>query len=139
MPPTLFIIREQPLFRRKNNTKGRPMGKPILTGFEFGFSDALNPSSATSGTNYQVDTITTKRVKNQARRILHPIASFSVAYNAANDSVTLTFAGKQTFRTGGQITVVGGTPAGITGASGSALPGSTVFTISPGGRNIVAQ
>jgi hypothetical protein len=137
--PTLFIVREQPFFSRKTNKKGKPIGNPVLAGFVFEFSDALNPSIATSNANYQVDTIATKRVKKQARRILHPITGFSVAYSAANDSVTLTFAGKQTFRTGGQITVAGGPPAGVTGVSGAALAGSTVFTISPGGRNIVAQ
>ncbi len=136
-PPV--IIGEQSLFRRKTNKKGRPIGKPFLTGFVFDFSEALNPSSATSNTNYLVDTIATKRVKKQTRRIVHPIMGFSVAYSLANDSVTLTFAGKQTFRTGGQITVVGGPPAGVTGLSGAALAGRTVFTISPGGRNIVAQ
>ena len=131
-PPV--IIGEQPLFLRKINKKGKPIGRPVLSGFVFDFSDPLNPSSATNGGNYQVDTITTKRVKKQTRRILHPITSFSVAYNAANDSVTLTFAGKQTFRTGGQITVVGGPPSGITGVSGAALAGSKAFTISPRAR-----
>ena len=135
----LTIIGEQPLFRRKTNKKGKPIGKPVLSGFLFDFSQALNPSSATNNANYQVDTVTTKRVKKQTRHILHPITSFSVAYSAANDSVTLTFAGKQTFRTGGQITVVGGPPSGITGVSGAALAGSKVFTISPRGQSIVAQ
>jgi len=136
-PPV--IIGEQPLFRRKTSKKGKPIGRPVLSGFVFDFSDPINPTSATNGRNYQVDTITTKRVKKQTRRILHPITSFSVAYSAAKDSVTLTFAGKQTFRTGGQITVVGGPPSGITGASGAALAGNKAFTISPRGQSIVAQ
>ena len=114
----LIIIGEQPLFHRKTNKKGKPIGKPVLSGFVFDFSQPLNPSSAANSANYQVDTITTKRVKKQTRHILHPITSFSVAYSAANDSVTLTFAGKQTFRTGGQITVVGGSPSGVTGSLG---------------------
>jgi hypothetical protein len=133
-PPV--IVGEQPLFRRKTNKKGKPIGRPVLSGFVFQFSDPLNPASAMNGANYQVDSITIKRVKKQARRILHPITGFSVAYSPANDSVTLTFARKQTFRTGGQITVAGGQPAGVTGASGAALTGSTVFTISPHGQNI---
>jgi hypothetical protein len=137
--PPPVIIGEQPLFRRKTNKKGKPIGKPVLSGFVFDFSDPLDPASAANGGNYQVDTITTKRVKKQTRRILHPITGFSVAYSAANDSVTLTLAGKQTFKTGGQITVVGGPPSGITGDSGAALAGSKVFTISPRGQRIVAQ
>jgi hypothetical protein len=136
-PPV--IIGEQPLFRRKTNKKGKPIGRPVLSGFVFDFSDPLNPSSATNGGNYQVDTITTKRVKKQTRRILHPITSFSVAYSAVSDSVTLTFPVQQTFKTGGQITVVAGPPSGVVGASGAALAGSTVFMISPRGQSIVAQ
>jgi hypothetical protein len=136
-PPV--IIGEQPLFRRKTNHTGKPIGRPVLSAFVFDFSEPLDPTSAASGGNYQIDTVTTKRVKKQTRRILHPITSFSVAYSAANDSVTLTFAGKQTFRTGGQITVVGGPPSGVTGISGAALAGSKVFTISPRGQSIFAQ
>jgi hypothetical protein len=138
-PAPLLIVGEQSLFRRKTNKKGKPIGIPVLTGFVFDFSEALNSSSAMSNSNYQVDTIATKRVKKQTRRIVHPITGFSLAYSVANDSVTLTLAGKQTFRTGGQITVVGGPPAGVTGVSGAGLSRSIVFTISPGGRNIVAQ
>ena len=79
--------------------------------------------------------MTTKRVRKQTGDILRPITSFSVAYSAATDSATLTFSGKETFRTGGQITVVGGPPAGVTGAS-AALAGNNVFTISAGGKEI---
>ncbi len=132
----LVIVNEQPLFHRKTNKNGKPIGKSVLSGFVFDFSGALNSSNAANPANYQVDTITTKRVKKQARHILHPITSFRVTYTAANDSVTLTFAVKQTLRTGGQITVVGGPPAGVTGASGAALAGNDVFTISAGGKKI---
>ncbi len=134
-----MITGEQTLFSRKTNKKGKPIGKPVLSGFLFDFSEPLDPSSATNNANYQVDTITTKRVKKQTRRILHQLTSFSVSYSAANDSVTLTFAGKQSFKTGGQINVVGGPPTGVTGVSGDALAGSKVFTISPLGKSIVAQ
>ncbi len=132
----LVITGEQPVFHRKTNKKGKPIGQPVLSGFLFDFSEALSPTSATSAANYQVDTITTKRVKKQTRRILHPITSFSIAYSAASDSVALTFTVKQTFRTGGQIKVVGGPSFGVTGAT---LSGNVVFTISPEGRRITAQ
>jgi hypothetical protein len=133
---TLIITGEQPLFHRITNKKGKAIGKPVLTGFLFDFSAALNPLSATNTANYQVDTMTIKRVKNHTRRIPHPITGFSLAYNAASDSVALTFTGKQTFPAGGQITVLGGLQAGVTGAAGAALAESTEFTISRGGRNI---
>ncbi len=133
-PPV--IVGEKALFNRKTNKKGRPIGKPVLDGFVLDFSGPLNPTSATTRANYQLDTVTTKRVKKQTQRVLHPITSFSVAYSAANDSVTLTFAGKQTFRTGGQLTVVSRPPGGVTGESGATLAENSVFNISARGKKI---
>ena len=54
-------------------------------------------------------------------RIPHPITNIHVRYIAETDSVTLTLASKQTFPTGGQITVLGGSSGGIIGSSGAAL------------------
>ncbi len=135
-PSSLSIIREQPLFHRKTNKEGKAIGRSVLTGFVFDFSEALNPSRATIAANYQVDTVSTKRIKKQTRRILHPITGFAVAYSAATDSVTLTFTGKQAFRTGGQIEVLSGPSFGVTGKSGAALAGNNVFTVSAGGKKI---
>ena len=84
---------------RKTNKKGRPVGKPVLAGFEFEFSSPLNPASATNSANYQVDNVTTKRVKKKVERILHPITKFNVSYS--NDAVTIVLAGHETFKTGG--------------------------------------
>jgi len=105
-PAAPRIIGEQPVFYRKTNNKGKPIGSPMLSGFTFDFSSALNLSTATRSANYLVDTITFKQVKKKTEQILHPITSFSVTYSAAGDSVTLKFAGNQTFPTGGQIKVV---------------------------------
>jgi hypothetical protein len=82
-----------------------------------------------------------KRLISKTKQILSktslsPITNFKVSYTAASDSVTLTLASKQTFPTGGQITVLGGSSGKITGSSGAALGGSTAFTISKGGKNI---
>jgi hypothetical protein len=125
-------IGQQPVFERKLNKKGKPVGKPVVAGFTLDFSVPLNAAAASNPGNYQVDTVTTKRVKGKAKHILHPIAIFTVSYAAASDAVTIAFAGKETFRTGGQITVLGG----VTAASGGPLEGPTVFTITPGGKQI---
>ena len=130
------IVGEQPVFQRKTNKKGKQVGSPVLSGFTFDFSDALDLSSATNAANYQVDTITIKRVKKKALNTLHPITGFSVGYSGAGESVTLTFAGKQAFPTGGQITLVTGPSGGITGTLGAALAGKTVFNVSPGGHRV---
>ncbi len=113
------------MFVRKLNKKGKPTGKPVLVGFTFEFSSPLGPSAAGNAANYQVDTVTTKRVKKKNQIILRPLSGFSVSYTAASDSVRLTLAGKPAFATGGQITVL----AGVTGASGGELEGTTVFKI----------
>jgi hypothetical protein len=125
-----MIIGEQSLFVRKTNKKGRPVGKPVLAGFEFEFSSPLNPASATNPANYQVDSVTSKRVKKKSQRILHQITKFNVSYS--NDAVTINLALRETFKTGGQITILNS----LAGASGTALAGTTVFTISKGGKSI---
>jgi hypothetical protein len=124
------IIGEQALFQRKANKKGKTVGKPVLTGYTFEFSSPLNPASATNSVDYQLDTVTTKKVKKKLAHILHPIVNFNVSYR--EDAVTIAFAGKETFPTGGQITVL----SGVTGVSGGAVGGTRVFTISKGGRSV---
>jgi hypothetical protein len=51
-------------------------------------------------------------------------------------SGTLATAGRQTFPTGGQITVVSGPAGGVTGISGTPVGGTTMFAIAPKGRSI---
>ena len=128
--PRPMIISEQALIVRKTSKKGKPVGKPVLGGYVFDFSSALDPSSAANFGNYQVDNVVSKRVKKKVVSTLHPITSLSASYS--NDVVTIKFAGKQKFKTGGQITVL----SGVTGPSGAALQGTTVFTISKGGKGI---
>ena len=128
--PHPVIIGEQSLFLRKTNKKGRPVGQPVLTGFEFEFSSPLDPASATNAANYQVDNVTKKRVKKKVERILQPVTRFNVSYS--NDAVTIVLARRETFNTGGQITILNN----LAGASGAALAGTTVFTISKGGKGI---
>ena len=134
VPPV--IIGEQAIFTRKTNKKGKPTGKPILTGFDLTFSAPLNAASATSTVNYQLDTVTTKKVKKKVTTILHPITKFTVSYSAASDSVDLNLIGTQTFPTGGKLTVVNRPPGGVSGATGAPLGGTTVFAISKTGRTI---
>jgi hypothetical protein len=126
------IIGEQPIFQRKLNKKGKPVGKPALTGYRLDFSTALNASAAANRANYEIATLTTKRVKKTVKRILHPIPNFTVSYSPTDHSVTLKLAGKQTFPTGGEIMVL----PGVTSASGGTLEGTTVFNIAKGGKKI---
>jgi hypothetical protein len=131
VPPV--IIGEQAVFKRKLNKKGKPTGKAVLTGFALEFSAPLSTATAKNPANYQLDSITTKKVGKKTKTILHPITRFTVSYVAGTDTVDLSLIGTQAFATGGQLTVVKG---GVTGASDAALAGSTVFRISKKGTTI---
>ena len=56
-----------------------------------------------------------------------------MSYSAADDTVSLTLAGKPTFTSGGQLIL---TASGITDPSGDTLVGNTVFTILPKAKGI---
>jgi hypothetical protein len=127
------IIGEQAVFKRKLNKKGKPTGKAVLTGFALEFSAPLSTATAKNPANYQLDSITTKKVGKKTKTILHPITRFTVSYVAGTDTVDLSLIGSQAFATGGQLTVVKG---GVTGASDAALAGGTVFAISKKGTTI---
>ena len=140
-PPT--IVSEQVLSGRKLNKKHKPVGKPVLIGFEFQFSAAMNPATAGNAGNYQVGWFSTRRVKRKISQVFHPVP-IQVQYNAANDSVSLLLTGKQEFAKGGQITVIAAPPGGVSDASGVSLDGGDtgqagdngVFTIVPKARGI---
>jgi hypothetical protein len=131
-----MVIGERAIFTRKTNKKGKPTGKPILTGFDLTFSAPLNAARAMSAANYELDTVATKKVKKTVKHILHPITNFTVSYSAASDSVDLALIGTQAFPTGGQLTIVSGPSGGVTGASGAPVSGTTVFAISKKGNTI---
>ena len=96
--PPPVIISEKAVFERKINKKGKPVGKAVLTGFIIDFSAPLNPATATNRVNFELDTVTTKKVKKKVTRILHPITKFTVSYSSASDSVNSTLVGTQAFR-----------------------------------------
>ncbi len=125
------VVSEQPLFQRKLK-RGKPTGKPSLSGFTLAFGLPLNAADAANAANYQLDTITTKKVKKKTTTTQQPITNFKVMYVPASDSVDISFGSNETFPTGGQITVL----SGVTTASGGTLTGNAVYTISKGGKII---
>ena len=107
-----------------------------LTGFSLSFNEPLNQASAIMRAYYQLGTVSTKKVKKKTTTSYHPIANFRVSYIAATDTVDLTLIGKQTFPTGGRLTLVSNAASGITGATGAPISGPTVFAISKSGKTI---
>ncbi len=94
-PPQAMVISEQPVFQRKLNKHGKPTGKAVLTGFTLDFNMPLGAAAVSNPVNYELDTVTIKKVKKTLDRVLHPIKSFTVTYTPASDSVTLKLAGTQ--------------------------------------------
>jgi hypothetical protein len=135
-PPTPErILGVLPVFHRKNNRKGKPAGKAVVIGFTIDFSAPLDPAAASNPANYQIDLVSTKRVRKTVKRMMQPLRNFTVSYIPAKQAVELNLGGTQTFRTGGEITV----SSGVTSASGGALEGTTQFAISKGGKGITPE
>ncbi len=131
-PTQTVIIGEQPVFERKLNKKGKPIGKAMLSGFTVDFGVPLDAAGAANRADFQLDTVTTKRVKKKSETILHPITKFTVSYVAASNAVEIKLGAAETFPTGGRLLVLGGE----TTAAGGTLSGPAVFAISKGGKSI---
>lgn len=101
--------------------------------FHARFGTSLDAAAATNAANYEVATVTIKRIKGKKQKFLHPIANFALSYTAGSDAVEITLGSKQTFPTGGQITVLGS----LTTVAGDALTSTAAFSIAKGGKSVV--
>ena len=137
-PPSPQIILAQVLRTQKRNKRGKPVGKPVFAGFEFQYSEAMS-SSAGLASDYVVDMFVIKRIKHKNEQLLQPI-SFSPSYNPVTNTVTLTVSSKQKFPKGGQITVIGTPPNGVSNTFGVFLSGGAndVYTITKNGKGLVS-
>jgi hypothetical protein len=131
-PPHVTVIGEQPVFQRALKN-GKPVGKAVLTGFTLEFSLALSAAAVSNPNNYQLVAITTKRVGKKLVRVPQRITNFTVKYTPVTHSATLKLIGAPSFAKGGELTVM----PGVTSGSGDVLSGTTVFTITAGGKKIV--
>ena len=83
-----------------------------------------------------MDTTTITHVKKKTKTVYKQLGITAV-YNASNNSVTLDFVGKQTFKTGGQITVNYSPPSGVSSEAGGFLNANDAqFTILPKAKGI---
>ena len=91
----------------------------------------MDLTSATNTNNYQLEWVSTKRVKKKVQTTLHPVAITSVTYSASTDSIRLsTTATKTTFAKGGQLTIIGSPPSGVESAAG-VFAATRVYIVSP--------
>ncbi len=137
VPPAPTVEFEQVLTSQKTNRKGKKIGKPVVTGFELVFSEAMSQATTGSMSGYKVDKIVTKTVKRMKKKSLVPV-SLTPNYNPSNNSVSFMISGKNLFKLGGQITVVTTPPNAVTSSAGVAVSGTTVFYILPNAKNITA-
>jgi hypothetical protein len=131
-PPLAMVIHEQPNFQRTLKN-GKPVGNYLLTGFTLVFNMPLKSGPATNIGNYQLETLVAVKVKNKITHVLQPIKTFTVKYAPGTHSVTIKLIGGYKFALGGKLTVL----KGVSNRSGHNLGGTTVFTITPGGKTIV--
>lgn len=144
-PPSLppVIQSATVVFTQKRNRKGKPVGKPTLTGFQFTFNTAMNAATAGNRANYRLGTYVQviKRVGRKNVRVLQlkPV-SFRVSYQSST-SVKLLLTGKQTFPRGGQITLIAtrirSKAGGLLDGNGDGTGGdNAVYNISANARRI---
>jgi hypothetical protein len=124
------------LTQKTNPKTHKKIGKPVLTGCQFTFNTAMNPATIGSSANYQVQTYAYRRVKVgkrfQKKLELQPPIGITVNYQPSSDAVEL-LTGKQAFKYGGQITLIG---TGISSAAGALLVNNVLYSISRGGQSI---
>jgi hypothetical protein len=112
------------------NRRGKPVGKPALTGFTLEFSRPMS-ASASNAADYQLEAVRAKAAgKNRVER-LKPVGT-TVSYDTSSNTVTVIVAGKQSFSKGGVLTV----NTAVASAAGKSLAGNSAFEISPGGKTI---
>ena len=110
----------------------------MLEGFVLQFSTAMNPATAGSSANYVVDVATTKKVKKKKVTTFTPVG-FRSSYDPVKNAVTLTLSGKQTFATGGKITVnycASGRRLRPAASVAALAPNDATFTIQPKAKGI---
>jgi hypothetical protein len=141
-PPPPTIVSEVAVLSQKKNKKGKPIGKPTLSGYTITFSTAMDQTALGNHANFLVATkvIKTQRVKvgkktiNKKVTVLQPIG-FSLAKLTSN-SVMVSLAGQQKFPKGGQITIIAAAPGGVDSKSHVFLTHNGILAISPTGKRI---
>ena len=123
-PSAPTVVIEKLVETQKKNNKGKPIGKPVFSGFSLQYSAAMDASTAGLASNYHVFSEVVKKVKKKRVTTLKPV-SFSLTYSESNNTVTINLKNVKPFATGGEITI-----SGVTSQAGVLLnPSDTEFTV----------
>jgi hypothetical protein len=120
----------------RHKPNGKPVGKPVVT-FSFRYDTAMNAATTANPVNYQVSWFSTKKVRRTVQTLAHSVRVLSVTPDASDTVFTVTTSSNRpTYKKGGQVTLMGSVPGGITSAAGVALSGNPGFRVSPRARGI---
>jgi hypothetical protein len=129
--PAPTVMLETVVYTQKRYKKGKPVGKPIFSGFAIQYNTAMNSRAAGLADNYHVFSAVVKKGKKKTSTTFKPV-SFSVTYSPTTDSVTLNVKNATPFAKGGELTI-----SGVTSEAGVLLNSSdTVLSILPKAKNI---
>jgi virginiamycin B lyase len=136
---TPTITGESVTILRKTNKNGKPVGKPVLTGYRLDFSEAMSPTTAGNQANYVIKQTTIKKTGRKTVTKYLPVR-LTANDDAASNSVSLMLIGKPAFAQGGVLIVIDTPPGGVSSATGDPLSGgTTVFAIAPKGNRITSD
>jgi hypothetical protein len=131
-PAVLHVLLEKPLIHQNTNKRGKPVGRPVLIGYQFTFDQALNSATAGISGNYQVGAFVPKRVRQGRRTVpVNVLQQIPFSVSVSGDVVQV-LTGKQTFKRGGQITLT----TDIGDLEGGFLASPLTFNIAAGGKGI---
>jgi hypothetical protein len=136
-PPT--IVKEQVIFTQKRNKKNKPVGKPVISGFSFQYSGSMGRTARVAG-NYEVEYLVKAAKRNKAP--VYRSINFAVSYDDSSNTVTLaTNVPQKEFAKGGEITIVGVSPDGVSSTLGALLNEgkNAAFIIEPNAKGFVAD
>ena len=120
-PAPITVLSEQRRVRSQAQQEGQAGGNRRAR-LGSSSTSTCRPRPQRTGRITVLDVVKIVKVKKGTKRVLQPIKKFTVSYTPGSDSVTLELSGKQTFPSGGQLTVM----PGVTGGSGSVLMGTRV-------------
>jgi hypothetical protein len=123
---TPVVTGQSPIFTQRHNRRGKPIGRPVLTGFELDFNVAMDAATTGNSGNYVVDAIVLKRVRGKRVKVLQQVG-FSLSMVSSTAMRLLT--GGQKLSKGGRIILNLAPPSGINGSGVQLDPNFATFTI----------